>query len=107
MPIKGMPTKGMWRRPAQITLEKWTQRWRIPSCVLLPAQALADFIEERAPAIDKLQVTYTQGAPPTIFLQNEEGETLEEVAITGSWQPEHIEDFLREKLQLETLGANE
>ena len=42
-------------------------------------------------------MTFTQGAPPNLFLQDAAGTTVEEGSITN-WKIEHIEEFLVEKL---------
>ncbi|KAL1520223.1 hypothetical protein AB1Y20_023693 [Prymnesium parvum] len=44
-----------------------------------------------------LDVTYTQGAPPNLFMQDVSGATLDEVSI-ANWKVEHIEEYLSEKL---------
>ena len=54
-------------------------------------------MEENAPSIKNLEVTWTQGAPPNLLMQDEHGATLEEVSI-ASWKREHIEEYLAEKL---------
>ena len=54
-------------------------------------------MQQRAPSIPNLKVTFTQGAPPNLFLQDAAGTTVEEVSITN-WKIEHIEEFLVEKL---------
>ena len=59
--------------------------------------AIQEFINEVAPSIPNLSVTYTQGAPPNLFMQDEGGATLEEIAIS-SWKREHIDEYLAEKL---------
>ena len=59
--------------------------------------AIKDFIQQKAGAVKNLEVTYTQGAPPNLFLQDAAGTTVEEVSITN-WKIEHIEEFLVEKL---------
>ena len=59
--------------------------------------AIQEFINDVAPKITNLQVTYTQGAPPNLFMQDEAGATLEEVSI-ASWKREHIDEYLAEKL---------
>lgn len=43
------------------------------------------------------QVTYTQGAPPNLFMKDAEGRTIDEVNV-GSWKAESIEEYLTEKL---------
>lgn len=50
------------------------------------------------PDIKNLHVTYTQGAPPAMLMQDASGATLEEVDI-ASWKPEQIEEYLAEKLE--------
>ena len=42
-------------------------------------------------------MTYTQGAPPNLLMQDASGATLEEVSI-ASWKTEHISEYLAEKL---------
>ena len=42
-------------------------------------------------------MTFTQGAPPNLFLQDAAGTTIEEVGI-ANWKREHIEEYLAEKL---------
>ena len=42
-------------------------------------------------------MTYTQGAPPNLLMQDSSGATLEEVSI-ASWKTEHISEYLAEKL---------
>lgn len=42
-------------------------------------------------------MTYTQGAPPSLFMQDAEGRTVDEVSI-GNWQAETLEEYLTEKL---------
>ena len=59
--------------------------------------AIQEFIQESAPKLKNLQVTYTQGAPPNLFMQDKNGVTLEEVSI-ASWKREHIDEYLAEKL---------
>lgn len=59
--------------------------------------ALKEFIDERAPGIAGLTVTFTQGAPPNLFMQDASGSTIEEVAVSN-WKVEHIEEYLAEKL---------
>jgi len=54
-------------------------------------------VRDKAPQLKNLQVTYTQGAPPNLFMQDANGATLEEVSI-ASWKREHIEEYLAEKL---------
>ena len=54
-------------------------------------------MEQRAGGFKNLQVTYTQGAPPNLFMQDASGATLEEVSI-ANWKVEHIEEYLTEKL---------
>jgi len=44
-----------------------------------------------------LEVTYTQGAPPNLFMKDASGAVLEEVNI-ANWKTEHIEEYLAEKL---------
>ena len=44
-----------------------------------------------------MRVTYTQGAPPNLLMQDSSGTTLEEVSI-ANWKTEHIEEYLNEKL---------
>ena len=59
--------------------------------------AIQEFINDVAPKMTNLQVTYTQGAPPNLFMQDSGGSTLEEISIS-SWKREHIEEYLAEKL---------
>ena len=54
-------------------------------------------MRDKAPSIKNLKVTYTQGAPPNLFMQDAAGTTLEEVNI-ASWKTEHIDEYLSEKL---------
>ena len=54
-------------------------------------------MQEKAPSIPNLKVTWTQGAPPNLFMQDKDGTTLEEVSI-ASWKREHIDEYLAEKL---------
>ena len=54
-------------------------------------------MREGAPNFKNLRVTYTQGAPPNLFLQDESGSTVEEVSI-ANWKREHIDEYLAEKL---------
>ena len=54
-------------------------------------------MRDKAPELKNLKVTYTQGAPPNLFMQDEGGATLEEVSI-ASWKREHIDEYLSEKL---------
>jgi diketogulonate reductase-like aldo/keto reductase len=42
-------------------------------------------------------VTYTQGAPPNLFMKDASDETIEEVGVSN-WKTEHIEEYLQEKL---------
>jgi hypothetical protein len=44
-------------------------------------------------------VTYTQGAPPNLFMKDSDGRTVDEVNV-GSWKAEYIEEYLTEKLML-------
>ena len=53
-------------------------------------------MQQSAPHIKNLEVTFTQGAPPNLFMQDESGSTLEEVSI-ASWKREHIDEYLAEK----------
>ena len=39
-----------------------------------------------------MQVTYTQGAPPNMFMKDADGNTIEEIGI-ANWKVEHIEEF--------------
>lgn len=39
-----------------------------------------------------MQVTYTQGAPPNMFMKDADGNTIEEIGI-ANWKLEHIEEF--------------
>jgi len=39
-----------------------------------------------------VQVTYTQGAPPNMFMKDADGNTIEEIGI-ANWKVEHIEEF--------------
>ena len=39
-----------------------------------------------------MQVTYTQGAPPNMFMKDADGNTVEEIGI-ANWKVEHIEEF--------------
>ena len=59
--------------------------------------AIHEFIEDSAPKYDNLEVTWTQGAPPNLFMQDANGVTVEEVNI-ASWKREHLEEYLSEKL---------
>ena len=59
--------------------------------------AIQEFVQQSAQNIKNLEVTYTQGAPPNLFMQDEHGATLEEVSI-ASWKREHIDEYLAEKL---------
>ena len=54
-------------------------------------------MQQSAPHIKNLEVTFTQGAPPNLFMQDAAGKTLEEVSISN-WKTEPIEEFLVEKL---------
>ena len=59
--------------------------------------AIKDFIQQKAGAVKNLEVTYTQGAPPNLLMQDARGVTLEEVSI-ASWKSEHLDEYLAEKL---------
>lgn len=59
--------------------------------------AIQDFIRNSAPGVKGLEITYTQGAPPNLFMQDASGTTLEEVSI-ANWKGEHISEYLNEKL---------
>lgn len=59
--------------------------------------AIQDFVQQKAPGVKNLQVTYTQGAPPTLFMKDSGGAVLEEVSI-ANWKTEHIDEYLAEKL---------
>ncbi len=59
--------------------------------------ALQDFIDKRAGKFRNLKVTYTQGAPPNLFMQDAGGRTLDELSI-GGWKAEYIDEYLTEKL---------
>ena len=59
--------------------------------------ALQEFIDKRASRFKNLQVTYTNGAPPNLFMQDSSGNTMEEINI-ANWKAEHIEEYLAEKL---------
>ena len=39
-----------------------------------------------------MKVTYTQGAPPNMFMKDADGNTIEEIGI-ANWKVEHIEEF--------------
>jgi len=54
-------------------------------------------VQDGAPKFSNLKVTYTQGAPPNLFMQDASGTTIEEVNI-ASWKREHIDEYLAEKL---------
>ena len=54
-------------------------------------------MQQSAPKLKNLEVTYTQGAPPNLFMQDANGATQEEVSI-ASWKREHIDEYLAEKL---------
>ena len=54
-------------------------------------------MQQSAPNVKNLEVTFTQGAPPNLLMQDEHGATLEEVSI-ASWKREHIDEYLAEKL---------
>jgi len=46
-----------------------------------------------------VQVTYTQGAPPNLFMKDKDDNTVEEIGI-ANWKVEHIIEYLAEKLAL-------
>lgn len=54
-------------------------------------------MRDAAPKLSNLKVTYTQGAPPNLFMQDASGTTIEEVNI-ASWKRENIDEYLAEKL---------
>jgi len=54
-------------------------------------------VRDAAPKLSNLKVTYTQGAPPNLFMQDASGTTIEEVNI-ASWKRENIDEYLAEKL---------
>lgn len=60
--------------------------------------ALNEFIEKHAPEFKNLKVTYTQGAPPTLLMQSDQGDTLDEVSV-AQWKTEHLTEYLTEKLK--------
>ena len=59
--------------------------------------AIKEFIQGKAPGVKNLQVTYTQGAPPNLFMKDASGAVIEEVSI-ANWKTEHIDEYLSEKL---------
>ena len=59
--------------------------------------AIQDFIRNSAPGVKGLEISYTQGAPPDLCLQDASGTTLEEVSI-AYWKGELISEYLNEKL---------
>jgi len=59
--------------------------------------AIREFIQQKAPSLNNLEVTYTQGAPPNLFMKDASGAVLEEVNI-ANWKTEHIDEYLNEKL---------
>lgn len=71
--------------------------WRVQCVCGRHYPAIQDFIRNSAPGVTGLQVTYTQGAPPNLFMQDAAGMTLEEVSI-ANWKSEHIAEYLSEKL---------
>jgi hypothetical protein len=60
--------------------------------------ALKEFIDQKAGKYKNLRVTYTQGAPPNLLMQDATGATMEEVSI-HQWKAEHIDEFLTERLE--------
>ena len=42
-------------------------------------------------------MTYTQGAPPTLYMQDADGRTVDELSV-GGWKTEYIDEYLHEKL---------
>ena len=58
---------------------------------------IAGFVETSSTKYANLRVTYTQGAPPALFMQDKSGMTLEEVSI-AAWNRDQIEEYLSEKL---------
>ena len=71
--------------------------WRVQCVCGRHYPAIQDFIRNSAPGVKGLQITYTQGAPPNLFMQDAAGTTLEEVSI-ANWKSEHIAEYLSEKL---------
>ena len=59
--------------------------------------AIQEFVQQSSSKFKNLRVTYTQGAPPNLFLQDDAGVTIEEVSI-ANWKREHIDEYLAEKL---------
>lgn len=47
--------------------------------------AIREFVQDNAPSVKNLDVTYTQGAPPLLFMKDAEGAVLEEVNI-ANWK---------------------
>ena len=54
-------------------------------------------MQQKAPNVKNLEVTYTQGAPPNLFMKDASGAVVEEVSI-ANWKTEHIDEYLMEKL---------
>ena len=42
-------------------------------------------------------MTYNQGAPPTLYMQDADGRTVDELSV-GGWKTEYIDEYLQEKL---------
>ena len=59
--------------------------------------AIQEFVNSKAPGVKNLKVTYTQGAPPNLLMQDASGAVVEEVSI-ANWKTEHIDEYLAEKL---------
>jgi hypothetical protein len=62
-------------------------RWRIAQY-----PAIQEFAESKLQDYPNVQVTYTQGAPPNMFMKDADGNTVEEIGI-ANWKVEHIEEF--------------
>lgn len=60
--------------------------------------ALQEFIDKHASEFRNLKVTFSQGAPPTLFMQDEQGKNLDEVSV-AQWKTEHLTEYLTEKLK--------
>lgn len=55
-------------------------------------------MQQKSADVKNLQVTYTQGAPPNLFMKDASGAVKEEVSI-ANWKAEHIDEYLAEKLE--------
>ena len=58
--------------------------------------AVKDFIRDHASEYHNLKITYTNGAPPRLFMHNEAGETVETFDEMHWKSKDIIQEFLAE-----------